>query len=493
MTNGELFVYADAHPPCGPVRGFWRQNEGADSAAFLGIPFAQPPVGSLRFAEPQPVAPWSEIREALHYGATAQRTDSEDSLIPEPALPGDSTLNVNVFTPAPGDDSASLPVMVWIHGGGFTAGSPASPWYDGQSFNRDGVVTVTISYRLGFLGFGWVEGAPQNRGILDWLAALRWVQNNIAAFGGDPGNVTIAGQSAGGGAVLTLLGMESAQSLFHRAISVSGALVDIPEADARATAKKIGAALDVPASREALDAVPESAIEEAQSKIGGASIAELRKIVNGGLPFGPVIDGTLLKRPTLESMALGVGSGKHLLIGATDDEFTMIFEGQKKLMRWVPRSVLRQLVGAPGGTFAAYARANADVVARGNADLMGRYLTDSLFRVPLLRVAMVRGGAQTWVYQYSFRQPTTGLAGHCSDVPFWFDCLDAPRVAKLLGDHPSQELATTMHQAAVRIIEQGDPGWPRWDNADGQVMVFDGDPLEAVKAGGFDEVRPLMR
>lgn len=493
MPDTEIPEYALVHPPCGPVRGFWREVRGARSAAFLGIPFAQPPVGSLRFAEPQAVAPWSEVRDALDYGATPQRSDSEDSLIPEPALPGDSTLNVNVFTPTPGDDSASLPVMVWIHGGGFTAGSPASPWYDGQSFNRDGVVTVTISYRLGFIGFGWVEGAPQNRGILDWLAALRWVQNNIAAFGGDPGNVTIAGQSAGGGAVLTLLGMESAQPLFHRAISVSGALVDIPEADARTTAKKIGAALGVPASREALDAVPESAIEEAQSKIGGASIAELRKIANGDLPFGPVVDGTVVKRPTLESMALGVGSGKHLLIGATDDEFTMIFEGQKKLMRWVPRTVLRHVLGVSGSTFAAYARANADVVARGNADLMGRYLTDALFRVPLLRVAMVRGGAQTWVYQYSLRQPTTGLAGHCSDVPFWFDCLDAPRVAKLLGDHPSQELATTMHQAAVRFIAQGDPGWPRWDNADGQVMVFDGDPLEAVKAGGFDEVRPLMR
>ena len=269
--------------------------------------------------------------------------------------------------------------------------------------------------------------------------------------------------------------------------------MDIPEADARTTAKKIGAALGVPASREALDAVRESAIEEAQSKIGGASIAEMGKIANGDLPFGPVVDGTVMKRPTLESIALGVGSGKHLLIGATDDEFTMIFEGQKKLMRWVPRTVLRHVLGVSGSTFAAYASANADVVARGNADLMGRYLTDALFRVPLLRVAMVRGGAQTWVYQYSLRQPTTGLAGHCSDVPFWFDCLDAPRVAKLLGDHPSQELATTMHQAAVRFIEQGDPGWPRWDNADGQVMVFDGDPLEAVKAGGFDEVRPLMR
>ena len=130
------------------------------------------------------------------------------TLIPEPSVPGESTLNVNVFTPAPATDAA-LPVLVYIHGGGYFAGSPASPWYDGAAFNRDGVVTVSISYRLGFDGFGWIADAPMNRGVLDWLLALEWVRDNIAAFGGDPARVTIAGQSAGGGAVLTLLGMPS--------------------------------------------------------------------------------------------------------------------------------------------------------------------------------------------------------------------------------------------------------------------------------------------
>ena len=106
--------------------------------------------------------------------------------IPEPSFPGDATLNLNVFTPVPGEPDARLPVLVWIHGGGFKAGSPSSPWYDGRAFNRDGVVTVSISYRLGFDGFGWIPDAPHNRGLLDQIAALRWVQDNIAAFGGDP-------------------------------------------------------------------------------------------------------------------------------------------------------------------------------------------------------------------------------------------------------------------------------------------------------------------
>ena len=185
------------------------------SAAFLGIPFAQAPVGDLRFAAPVPPEPWEGIRDALEYGATAQRGDPGITLIPEPSVPGESTLNVNVFTPAPGETDAALPVLVYIHGGGYTAGSPASPWYDGRAFNRDGVVTVSVSYRLGFDGFGHIPGAPSNRGVRDWIAALEWVRDNIAAFGGDPSRVTIAGQSAGGGAVLTLLGMPAAQHLFH--------------------------------------------------------------------------------------------------------------------------------------------------------------------------------------------------------------------------------------------------------------------------------------
>ena len=118
-------------------------------------------------------------------------------------------------------------MLVYIHGGGYTAGSPASPWYDGRSFNRDGVVTVSVSYRLGFDGFGHIQGAPSNRGVRDWIAALEWVRDNITAFGGDPARVTIAGQSAGGGAVLTLLGMPAAQHLFHAVWALSGALGDI--------------------------------------------------------------------------------------------------------------------------------------------------------------------------------------------------------------------------------------------------------------------------
>ena len=169
----------------GRVRGRWRTAaDGSRSAAFLGIPFAEPTVGERRFGAPVRVAAWEGTRDAGAFGATAQRGDPGITLIPEPSIPGDGTLNGNVVTPDPG--AAGLPVLVWIHGGGFFSGSPASPWYDGRAFARDGAVTVTISYRLGVDGFGHIDGAPSNRGVRDWLAALEWVQENIAAFGGDP-------------------------------------------------------------------------------------------------------------------------------------------------------------------------------------------------------------------------------------------------------------------------------------------------------------------
>jgi para-nitrobenzyl esterase len=194
----------------GALRGFWRTH----SAAFLGIPLAEPPCGDLRFLAPVPVTSWRGVRDALQYGPTPQRKAlAEVTTIPEPSIPGDDTLSLNVFTPRPRAANGleePLPVLVYIHGGGYVAGSPASPWYDGVAFNRDGIVVVNLSYRLGFDGFGWLPDAPSNRGSLDWLLALEWVRDNIGQFGGDPARVTIAGQSAGGGAVITLLTMPRA-------------------------------------------------------------------------------------------------------------------------------------------------------------------------------------------------------------------------------------------------------------------------------------------
>ncbi|WP_309103904.1 carboxylesterase family protein [Microbacterium sp.] len=471
MVTGPPIV----HTAAGPVRGFWREEFGRPSAAFLGIPFAQPPVDDLRFAAPVAPEPWSEIRDATRYGATALRHDPGGTLIPEPAIAGDSTLNVNVFTP---DPAGSLPVLVWIHGGGYTEGSPSSPWYDGRAFNRDGVVTVSLSYRLGFDGFGWIDGAPHNRGVRDWLAGLAWVRQNIAAFGGDPERVTIAGQSAGGGAVLTLLGMPGAQYLFRSAFAVSAALADVPADAARARGERLAALAGVSADAASLRCVPEDHLHELQRRAQSAKrgIGALTDLLEHGLPWGPMVDGELLRMPTLDSLREGVGSDKPLLLGAADDEFTMIAETEQAKLRLIPPAVLLRPFLRDRDVRRAYLDANAEQRAKGTAAVIGRYVSDHIFRalVPAAAEARSRGAADTWAYRFSWVSPVKGWACHCLDVPFWFDALDLERVRGLAGDAPPPSLADDMHAAAVRFVTESDPGWPAWRTQPGTTRVFGG-------------------
>lgn len=501
----------------GDVRGFWRTPDaGARSAAFLGIPFAAAPVGPLRFAAPQRPEPWEGIRDALVHGPTAKRDDSGPTLIPEPAIPGDDTLTVDVFTPVPGDREARLPVLVWIHGGGFTEGSPASPWYDGAAFTRDGVVTVTVGYRLGFDGFGVIPGAPDNRGVLDWLAALRWVRDNIAAFGGDPARVTVAGQSAGGGAVLTLLGMSgpggAAEGLFHGAFSVSGALADIPRERAEAIARRMAELAGVACTRDGFASVPEEALTALQDKApaaeGASPAAAMLDMLTAGLPWGPVVDGTLLARPTLDSLRAGAGADVPLLLGAADDEFTMALDAMRGKLRFVPASLALGKMGLTGPRRRAYLAGNRAQRRRGTAAVMGRYVTDTVFRSTVVQVAEARAAgarplagpgsaepAPTWVYEFSWVSPTMHWACHCLDVPFWFDCLGESHVPALAGDRPPQALADVMHAAAASFLDEGDPGWVPWSAAAGATAVFGGPEApegRALRSDGYAEVRALV-
>ena len=477
----------------GTIRGRWREG----SAAFLGIPFAQAPVGPLRFAAPVPPTPWKGVRDALEYAPTAQRGDKGITLIPEPSIPGDATLNVNVFTPAPGDATAALPVLVWIHGGGYIAGSPASPWYDGRSFNRDGIVTVSISYRLGFDGFGHIAGAPSNRGVRDWLAALEWVRENIAAFGGDPARVTIAGQSAGGGAVLTLLGMPAAQHLFHAAWALSPALADVSAERARTLSATLAHLAGVAPTRDGFASIPESEIERLQDAAGqrspGDPVARLRSLIDDGLPWGPAIDGDLVARPTLDAIADGVGSDKPLVIGATDDEFTMVLDQAARTLRLIPSGLALSRVLTDRTTRRAYLAANGAQRRKGTAAVIGRYVSDALFRSGVVRVADARGDAPTWVYRFAWPSPTRTWAMHCLDVPFWFDRLGADGVAAVAGDAPPQALAAAVHGSAASFIRDGDPDWPAWARHPGITRIFGG-PASApdVEADGYASVRALL-
>ncbi|MGO2110588.1 MAG: carboxylesterase family protein, partial [Pseudoclavibacter sp.] len=280
------------HPPivrteAGRVRGAW----SGDCAVFLGVPYAQPPVGDLRFAAPVEREPWDGIRDATSPGATSQFGATGVTLIPEPSVAGDDVLNVNVFTPDPGS-GAALPVLVYLHGGGYVSGSIASPWYRGESFARDGVVTVVVAYRVGFDGFGWVADGASNRGVRDWMLALEWVQRNIAAFGGDPDCVTLAGQSAGGGAALTLLGIPRARGLFRQAWCMSPTAVTVDADRARmlgaAVARAAGVSEPIAA---ALSSVPRERLTALIPDPLHGGLRALRAALGGGIPnIGPTVD-----------------------------------------------------------------------------------------------------------------------------------------------------------------------------------------------------------
>jgi para-nitrobenzyl esterase len=202
----------EARTTAGRVRG-----TVGDVPVFRGIPFAQPPVGALRFAAPTPPRPWRGVREALAFGPPPPQADAFGM---NQLAGGDDWLTLNVWSPDPSPDAA-LPVMVWIHGGAYAIGTSGLPEYDGARLARDGVVLVTFNYRVGVEGFAHIEGAPANRGLLDQVAALEWVRDNIRAFGGDPARVTVFGQSAGGGSVGALLAMPRAAGLFGRAVAQS--------------------------------------------------------------------------------------------------------------------------------------------------------------------------------------------------------------------------------------------------------------------------------
>ena len=294
----------------GTVRG--SVADGVKS--FKGIPYASPPFGANRLRPPLPVEPWSGVRDALTYGPTAPQPSvppSVAALIPNPAIPGEDCLNLNIWSPDLG--SVRQPVMVWIHGGMFEFGTGAA--YDGSRFARDGIVCVTINYRVGAEGFLYLGEGHANLGLLDQLAALEWVQANIAAFGGDPGNVTIFGESAGAMCVATLLALPRAEGLFRRAIAQSGAAHHvISAATARRVGQRFAEKLGVEATREAIAAIHVDRLLQAQEELMADLVAHPDPERWGGevvatmLPWQPVLTGT--SSPSLRSIALLPGSAR---------------------------------------------------------------------------------------------------------------------------------------------------------------------------------------
>jgi para-nitrobenzyl esterase len=444
--------------------------------AFLGIPYAVSPFGANRMRPAQPVQPWHGERDATAYGPTVPKGDYPPQyarLFPEVVIPGEECLNLNVWTP---ETNASLPVLVWIHGGSFMNGSGSVGAYNGAAFARDGVVCVTINYRLAAEGFLFLDDGIANLGLLDQLAALRWVQANIPAFGGDPARVTVAGESAGAMSVVTLLSMPQAEGLFTQAIAQSGAAAHtLTQDQAQMVGGYLASTLGVPADREAIRAVPLEKLVQAASDLvvevqTAPDPAKWGPLALSLLPFAPAVDGEVVPQAPLAAIAAGQGRDVRLLIGSNRDEARLFFVAPATI-DLINDAALEAAASAYGLSADSVAVYRAGRPGASAGDILAAVITDWFFAIPAIRVAEARTGAAsapTWMYRFDHPAPENNHrfgASHGAEVPFVFNTISQQDLHPLIGDIPSQAVADQTHKTWVDFITHGDPGWPAYNTA----------------------------
>src|SRR3984885_79956 len=390
------------HTKDGQVRG--SVENGA--VVFRGIPFAKSPVGALRFQAPAPPEPWEGVRDATAFGPRAPQA-------PFPGMPAEPAsedtgdwLTLNVWTP---DVAAkTLPVLVWIHGGAYLFGSAADDGYDGSRFARAGAVFVSCNYRLGVEGFAQIPGAPANRGLLDAVAALRWVRDNVERFGGDPANVTVFGESAGAGVISALLAMDQASGLFRRAVaqSVPGTFFS---ADLAGTiTEAIAATAGLPADYEALSETDPMRLVAAQMNVTSrvSEFLDWGAVRITDTPFSPVIDGEVLTRTPWRALVSGAARDVELLTGHNRDEYRLFMAMKGRLGQITEdeaNTVLDYFAPAPDGP-AGYRKAFPGADASGLFEVT---FSDWLFRMPTLHLAQAHAmsGGTTYLYELAAPAP----------------------------------------------------------------------------------------
>jgi para-nitrobenzyl esterase len=489
----------------------WVEGERRGAhAVFRGIPFAKPPVGKLRFRAPEPLEPWSGVRAARDFGPSSVQvtTSFVTSTVPQPV--SEDCLYLNVYTPAA--DGARRPVLFWIHGGAFSAGAGGELLYDGARLvERGDIVVVTINYRLGALGFSyWSEaerarlGVTCNAGILDQLAALRWVQDNIAAFGGDPSAVTIAGESAGAYSVAMLLGMPAAHGMYHQAIAQSGARLMRGDGDPGRAQRELLGVLEVSDERiEALWDIPAERILAAQQQ-AATRIASFTA-------FAPAYDADTLPLPLDEAFASGASAKVPLLIGTNRDELNLFLGAAlKKLDEPIAdASLMKQLTGLLPGASEERLRALLEVYRRSRTArelphsdraLIAAITSDGLWRVPTYRFAEAHRQHQPATFQYLFKHESPAMRGalrscHGLELPFMFGTLDSPGQAGFAGTGEAVErLSERMMASWLAFIRTGDPSiegpnqaWPPYDLERRPTMVFDRE--SGLESAPYDDER----
>ncbi|MET9486648.1 carboxylesterase family protein [Nocardia sp. NPDC006630] len=451
----------------GLVRG--RAEGGAH--VFLDIPYAATPFGAARFTAPVSHAPWQGVRDASRPGPTAPqpRRDGFGALDMSPYfgpgwVPGQDYLTVNVWAPS---TARNCPVMVFVHGGGFVAGSTRSPLYDGTAFARDDIVLVTLNYRLGITGFLDLPGAPANRGLLDVLAALRWVRGNIEAFGGDPGNVTVFGQSAGATIITGILANPDARGLFHRAIVQSGnGLGAFTGEQAARVTHAAATALGIEPTVPGFARIPDEQLIAVLPKLAGLDLRT-------GTHCDPLVGlspfSLVLERQPADAVAAGAGAEVALMIGTTTEEGNLYLVPQGNLATSTDQDVydIAARIHADPAALIAHHRTRRPGATPGQ--LRSAILGDALFGTGSRRLAHAHAArTSTYTYTYEFAWRSTALNGalgaaHTVELPYVFDNLPLPALhgpSGLLGDtEPPAALAIEMHGAWVDFARTGNPGW----------------------------------
>ncbi len=490
----------------GKVRGFTRH----EIHTFRGIPYAASPEGSLRFLPPVKAAPWSGVRSSMYYGPVAPQGPRNDWANDEIAFmyhfddgqQGEDCLRLNLWTPGL-NDHGRRPVMVWLHGGGFTGGnSHEQPGYDGENLSRRGdVVVVSAGHRLGALGYlnlaayGEKYSSAANAGMLDLIAALEWVRDNISAFGGDPGNVTIFGQSGGGGKVSTLMAMPAAKGLFHRACVMSGSTLRVNTAESSAKlADALLAELGISSAQiDELQQVPYHRVIEA----GSAAVRKLSppvKASTGGPPvvkwadrdkprydWGPVVDGKDLPAHPFDPVAPAISADVPMLIGSCFHEFCLsaYHDELESMSEEEMRQRVREIHGDNAvKIIAAYRTEHPDVKP---VELLAFISFPRANVVAQATRKAALNAAPAFVYWFGWKTPILDgrpRAFHCSDIAFAFDNTD---VADTLtgGGADARTLAAKVSDAFIHFAHSGNPNngglprWPAFTAVNGETMIFD--------------------
>jgi para-nitrobenzyl esterase len=441
--------------------------------AFLGIPYAAPPVDDLRFHGPRPHPGWRGVRAADRPGPRPPQLVPLTGGSPWTPAEGAEWLTVNVWAPA---GAEGLPVLFWLHGGAFLAGSSGIPLYDGARLAADGVVVVSANYRVGFDGYGHIPGCPDNRGLLDQAAALHWVADNIAGFGGDPGRITVWGQSAGAASALALAAEPATGRLIRRAILQSVPRLTLTGERAALVSGSVAARLGVPATRQGFSSVPPQHLVEALSGLEDELWDRPHRwgaLRYAQMPVQPLPGGPGLPVRAEEAVAAGAADGVDMVVGYNRDECRLLFQKHVRRTGPVTEALLSEAAQAFG-----YAEVPAGASSRTD-----RYLemwTRWLFRDPTLAVARARRdrpGAATHVYEFGWRSPAMrGILGACHslELPFVFGNFANHTARSLVGPETPAvgELSDRMRAAWIGFAATGRAGWAPYDDA-GHTELFD--------------------